>query len=183
MSDADTTVVASGNDATVRAVPRWEAPGLWRLNGINTFWAASQGLWNAIYVLLAISAAVVAPSQKELVVSRATAAGGALAVLVPVAAGWLSDRTRSRWGRRTPWIAAGAAVNVVGLALLAWAPSVPALIAAYLVLQVGNNTAGAAFAGIVPDVVPAERRGGASALLNSATIVGTVVCLALSLVI
>src|SRR5439155_25050894 len=78
---------------------------------------------------------------------------------------------------------AGAAVNVVGLALLAWAPSVPALIAAYLVLQLGNNTAGAAFAGIVPDVVPEERRGGASALLNSATIVGTVVCLGLSLVI
>src|SRR5439155_10959478 len=78
---------------------------------------------------------------------------------------------------------AGAAVNVVGLALLAWAPSVPALIAAYLVLQLGNNTAGAAFAGIVPDIVPEERRGGASALLNSATIVGTVVCLGLSLVI
>src|SRR5439155_2021721 len=78
---------------------------------------------------------------------------------------------------------AGAAVNVVGLALLAWAPSVPALIAAYLVLQLGNNTAGAAFAGIVPEVVPEERRGGASALLNSATILGTVVCLGLSLVI
>jgi MFS family permease len=176
-------MMGGGEDGAPRAAVSWQAPGFWRLNGINTFWAASQGLWNAIYVLLAISAAVVAPSQKELVVGRATAAGGALAVLVPVAAGWLSDRTRSRWGRRTPWIAAGAAVNVVGLALLAWAPSVPALIAAYLVLQLGNNAAGAAFAGIVPDIIPAERRGGASALLNSATIVGTVVCLGLSLVI
>ncbi|MBO0683990.1 MAG: MFS transporter, partial [Candidatus Dormibacteraeota bacterium] len=162
---------------------RWTAPGFWRLNGINTFWAASQGLWNAVYVLLAVSAAVAAPSQKELVVGRATAAGGVLAVLIPVAAGWLSDRTRTRWGRRTPWIAAGGAVNVVGLALLAWAPSVPALIAAYLVLQLGNNAAGAAFAGIVPDVIPEERRGRASGLLNSATIVGTLVCLAISLVV
>ena len=121
-------MMGGGEDGAPRAAVSWQAPGFWRLNGINTFWAASQGLWNAIYVLLAISAAVVTPSQKELVVGRATAAGGALAVLVPVAAGWLSDRTRSRWGRRTPWIAAGAAVNVVGLALLAWAPSVPALI-------------------------------------------------------
>ena len=177
---SETLVGTSGGAA---AAGRWQAPGFWRLNGINTFWAASQGLWNAVYVLLAVSAAVVAPSQKELVVGRATAAGGVLAVLVPVAAGWLSDRTRTRWGRRTPWIAAGGAVNVVGLALLAWAPSVPALIAAYLVLQLGNNAAGAAFAGIVPDVIPEEQRGRASGLLNSATIVGTLVCLAISLVV
>ncbi|MBO0685497.1 MAG: MFS transporter, partial [Candidatus Dormibacteraeota bacterium] len=175
------TLVGTGGGAGA-ATGRWTAPGFWRLNGINTFWAASQGLWNAVYVLLAVSAAVVAPSQKELVVGRATAAGGVLAVLVPVAAGWLSDRTRTRWGRRAPWIAAGGAVNVVGLALLAWAPSVPALVAAYLVLQLGNNAAGAAFAGIVPDVIPEERRGRASGLLNSATIVGTLVCLAISLV-
>src|SRR5207253_7112775 len=139
-----TVVIGLGETAGGAGAGRWETPGFWRLNGINTFWAASQGLWNATYVLLAISAAVVQPSQKELVVSRATAVGGALAVLVPIAAGWLSDRTRSRWGRRTPWIAAGAAVNVVGLALLAWAPSVPALIIAYVVLQLGNNAAGAA---------------------------------------
>src|SRR5256885_9689481 len=111
----DTTATVGPEPSGVTGDAAWPAPGFWRLNGINPFWAASQGMWNAIYVLLATSAAVVAPSQKELVVSRATAAGGALAVLVPVAAGWLSDRTRSRWGRRTPWIAAGAAVNVVGL--------------------------------------------------------------------
>src|SRR5262249_36440959 len=161
----------------------WAAPSFWRLTGINTFWATNQGLWNAIYVLLAISAALTSPNQKELLVGRAAAAGGVLAVLVPIAAGWLSDRTRTRWGRRTPWIVLGALVSLAGLLLLAWAPSVPALIAAYLVLQLGNNAAGAAFAGIVPDVVPEERRGGASGLLNSATIVGTVGCLALTLVV
>src|SRR5207249_7524579 len=116
MTDANTTLITTGGGPPTETVARWEAPGFWRLNGINTFWAASQGMWNAVYVLLAISAAVVAPSEKALVVSRATAVGGVLAVLVPVAAGWLSDRTRTRWGRRTPWIAAGAAVNVVGLA-------------------------------------------------------------------
>jgi MFS family permease len=176
-------VIGVGENAATGGAARWEAPGFWRLNGINTFWAASQGMWNATYILLALSASLIAPSQKTLVVGRAAAAGGALAVLVPIAAGALSDRTRTRWGRRTPWIAAGSAVNVLGLLLLAWAPSVPTLIAAYLVLQLGNNAAGAAFAGIVPEVIPEERRGAASGLLNSATIVGTVVCLAASLVI
>ncbi|HEY4027051.1 MAG TPA: MFS transporter [Candidatus Dormibacteraeota bacterium] len=158
-----------------------DAPGFWRLNGINTFWFASQGMWNAIYILLAISATFVAPDQKELVVGRVTAAGGVLAVLVPILAGAISDRTPGRWGRRTPWILGGTAVNLVGLGLLAWAPSVPTLVVAYLVLQLGNNLAAAAFAGIIPDVVPEERRGGASALLNAASILGTVTCLAITL--
>lgn len=166
-------------DVQARAAP----PGFWRLNGINTFWAVSQGLWNAIYILLAVSAAVAAPDQKELVVGRATAAGGVLAVTVPIAAGWLSDRTRSRWGRRTPWILGGTLVNLAGLLLLAWAGSALTIVAAYLVLQLGNNAAGAAFAGIVPDTIPQEKRGSASGLLNSAVLVGTVACLALVLAV
>ena len=181
MTDASSAVHA-GRAAPAAGV-QWQVSGFWRFNGINTFWAVNQGLWNALYVLLAISAAISAPNQKELVVGRATAAGGVLAVLVPICVGLLSDRTRSRLGRRTPWIAAGALIGMVGLILLAWAPSVPVLIASYLVLQLGNNAAGAAFAGIVPDAVPEARRGRASGLLNSATIVGTVVCLAVSLVV
>src|SRR5215472_4511917 len=158
------------------------APGFLRLNGINSFWFASQGMWNSIYILLAISAALLAPDQKELVIGRATAAGGVFAVLVPIVAGALSDRTSGRWGRRTPWIVGGTVVNLIGLALLAWAPSVGILVAAYLVLQLGNNAAAAAFAGIIPDVVPEERHGGASGLLNTASILGTIGCLGITLV-
>ncbi|MDQ6774180.1 MAG: MFS transporter [Candidatus Dormibacteraeota bacterium] len=173
------TEAVAGRLSASRRAP----PGFWRLNGINAFWAANQGLWNAVYVLLAVSAAVIAPDAKELVVGRATAAGGALSVLVPLGAGFLSDRTRSRWGRRTPWIVGGAVTEVTGLVALALAGSVPMLILAYLLLQIGNNCAGAAFAGIVPDVVPAAERGRASGLLNSATAVGTVACLAIALVV
>lgn len=68
----------------MRAAP--VAPGFWRLNGINSFWFASSGMWNSIYLLLATSAALLAPGRKELVVGRATAASGVLAVLVPVVA-------------------------------------------------------------------------------------------------
>lgn len=163
--------------------PAAAGPGFWRLNGINLFWLASQGMWNAIYVLLAISATIAAPDRKELVVGQATAAGGVIAAFVPIVAGWASDGTTSRWGRRTPWIVAGAAVNAVGLLLLAWSPNVPVLIAGYLVTQLGNNGALGAFAGIIPDLVPSERRGAASGLLNSASIVGTIVCLALVLAV
>jgi MFS family permease len=176
------TTSANSSAAPLGAGAAPVAPGFWRLNGINLYWFASQGMWNAIYILLAISATFTAPDQKELVIGRVTAAGGVLAVLVPIVAGTLSDRTPGRWGRRTPWIVGGTLVNLFGLGLLAWAPSVAALVVAYLVLQLGNNAAGAAFAGIIPDVIPKERRGGASGLLNTASILGTIGCLALTLV-
>jgi Na+/melibiose symporter-like transporter len=160
-----------------------EGPGFWRLNGINLFWFASQGLWNAIYILLAISAGLVDPQRKELVVGWATALGGVIAVVAPVAAGALSDRTRTRWGRRTPWIVGGTLVNLVGLGLLVLAGATPVLLLAYVVFQLGNNMAEAAFAGVIPDLVPPERRGGASGLLNSASTVGTVAYLALTLLV
>jgi Na+/melibiose symporter-like transporter len=168
--------------ATASAGTR-QGPGFWRLNGINLFWFASQGLWNAIYVLLAISASLADPQRKELVVGWATALGGVIAVLGPVAAGTLSDRTRTRWGRRTPWIVGGTAVNLAGLGLLVLAGSTPLLLLAYVVFQLGNNVAEAAFAGVIPDLVPEEGRGRASGLLNCASTVGTVAYLTVTLVL
>src|SRR5207302_4290633 len=86
-----------------------------------------------------------------------------------------SDRTRSRWGRRRPWMVAGTALNVLGLGLLAIAGSPVLVILAYVFVQISNNTAGAAYAGVIPDVVPANERGRASGLLGTMNQIGTVV--------
>ena len=68
MTDASSAVHA-GRAAPAAGIA-WQVSGFWRFNGINSFWAVNQGLWNALYVLLAISAAITAPTQKELVVGR-----------------------------------------------------------------------------------------------------------------
>lgn len=114
---------------------------------------------------------------------RATAAGGLLALLVPIAVGRLSDRTATRWGRRRPWMVAGTALNIAGLVMLgvAWAPL--AVVLAYLLVQASNNVAGAAYSAVIPDVVPAASRGRASGLLGTMNGVGTVVGLAVVTVI
>ncbi len=39
--------------------------------------------------------------------------------------GWLSDRTRSRWGRRRPWLLAGALVSALAFVLLFNPPAAP----------------------------------------------------------
>ena len=150
--------------------------GLRRLIGINAFWFGGGAHWQPISIsLLPVGAILVSSKGPELVVGRATAAGGIFAMLVPILAGYLSDRTSSRWGRRRPWMVAGTALNVVGLGLLAFAGSPVMLIVAYIFVQASNNAASAAYAGVIPDVVGSSERGRASGLLGTMNQVGTVV--------
>ena len=155
-----------------------------RLLAINAYWFGGGAHWQPITIsLLPIGALLVSPSAAELVIGRANAAGNLFALLVPIAVGWLSDRTVSPWGRRRPWIAAGTAVNVVGLLMLGLAPSAAALVLAYLVVQIGFNLAGGAFNGVIPDVVPADQRGRASGLLGMMNQLGIVIGLLLTILI
>ena len=147
-----------------------------RLAAINAFWFGGGAHWQPIYIsLIPVGATLIAGSNADLLIGRLTAAGGVFALLTPILVGWLSDRTVTRWGRRRPWMVAGTVVNIVGLGLLAFAASPLALIAAYLVVQLSNNAAGAAYTGVIPDVVRAEDRGRASGLLGTMNQLGTVV--------
>jgi MFS family permease len=152
----------------------------WRLLAINVFKFGGDGVhWTplntVILQLLAVSVAAGSTAQGTLIVSKASSAGAAFAVVVPIVVGYLSDRTATRFGRRRPWIAVGTLFNLFGLGLLAGAGSVPALIAAYLVVQISNNGAFAAYSAVIPDVVPIRQNGRASGLLNAMQQLGTVV--------
>ena len=167
--------------AVAIARPRTAAPpdrlGLGRLFSINAFWFGNGAHWQPILIALIPEGAklLVGKDGSDLLVGRATAAGGVFALLVPLIAGWLSDRTRTRWGRRRPWMIAGTAFNVLALALIAFAWTPAALIVFAVALQVSNNVAGAAYSGVIPDVVPKEQRGRASGLLGTMNQLGTVV--------
>ena len=150
--------------------------GYRRLAALNAFWFGGGAHWQPISIsLLPVGAMLVSRHAPELVVGRATAAGGIFAMLVPILAGYLSDRTSSRWGRRRPWMVVGTVFNVIGLGLLAIAGSPALVILAYVFVQASNNAASAAYAGVIPDVVPAPERGRASGLLGTMNQLGTVV--------
>src|SRR5580704_459214 len=156
--------------------PATQRLGYRRLAALNAFWFGGGAHWQPISIsLLPVGAMLVSARSPELVVGRATAAGGIFAMLVPLVAGYLSDRTSSRWGRRRPWMVIGTAFNVIGLGLLAFAGSPAMVVAAYVFVQASNNAASAAYAGVIPDVVPAAERGRASGLLGTMNQVGTVV--------
>lgn len=84
-------------------------------------------------------------------------------VVQPVT-GIFSDRTRSRFGSRTPYILIGAFIGCVGLLAAGLAASVAALIAAAIISHAGFNIYGGPLAAIQADRVPPERRGHYSAL-------------------
>lgn len=141
-------------DEPLDAVPRrWVA---WvTLAGLG-LWA---GFFGPIQVLLAQQAQVVSPGHKELVFGVVTGVGSAVSVVANPLFGALSDRTTSRFGRRVPWVVAGALLGALALLLLAHAASVLAMALAWSLAQASLNAMFAALTATVPDLVPVRERG------------------------
>ena len=90
-------------------------------------------------------------------------------------AGALSDATRSRFGRRSPWMVAGALLAAGFLVGLPMAGSVVTIAVVWLVVQLGVNALQAAATALVPDRYPASKRGGVSGLIGVGITVGNAV--------
>ena len=124
---------------------------------------AGLGLWagffGPIQVLLAQQAQVVAPDHKEFVFGVVTGVGSAVSVVANPLFGALSDRTTSRFGRRVPWVVAGALLGALALVLLANAHSVLTMVLAWSLAQASLNAMFAALTATVPDLVPVRERG------------------------
>jgi MFS family permease len=120
---------------------------------------------------------LVAPSRPAETTGLLLGLGAVPALLVPLLVGPLSDRCTSRWGRRRPYMAAGVAVNLAGLATIWYAGairSLPLYFAGYFVTNVGNNIATGAYSGVIPDMVPTAQRGEASGWMAGMSQLGTI---------
>lgn len=91
-------------------------------------------------------------------------AGLVIAMLVQPAMGLLSDRSRSRFGRRRPFLAAGVLLDLVFLTWIALAGNFWSLLAAVLFIQFSSNVSHGPLQALIPDLVPEEQRGRASAI-------------------
>lgn len=128
------------------------------------------GMWVALLtptsLTLGVRAKQVAPDGAAELLSLVLGVGSALAIICNPLFGKLSDRTRSRHGMRRPWIVGGALVGTVGLALVAFAPSVPVLVLGWAITQGSFNAVLGALTAILPDQVPTAQRGRMSGLLG-----------------
>ena len=98
---------------------------------------------------------------------------GAFAAMVaqPIA-GQISDRTRSRFGRRAPWMILGAVAGALALLGLAFADTLVGFIIAWTLVQTCFNFAQGPLSAVMPDRVPIKRRGTFAALSGIGLMVG-----------
>lgn len=136
------------------------------------------GWYGPLQILLAQQAEDFAPGtgmSKETLLAWVTGAGAVVSLAANPFFGALSDRTTVRWGRRTPWIVAGAAGGALSLLLLAGAGGLWAMAVGWCLVQLTLNASFAAVTAAVPDRVPRLQRGLVGGWLGAAQILGAVV--------
>ncbi len=133
---------------------------------VNIFWlgvnirSSSVGTIFTPYLL----AAFVSEDVRNTSLGAIRTAGLVIAMLVQPAMGLLSDRSSSRFGRRRPFIFAGVLLDLIFLALIAFAWDFWALLVATLLIQFSANISHGALQGLIPDLVPEKQRGVASGI-------------------
>ncbi|MFF0747216.1 MFS transporter [Streptomyces sp. NPDC004111] len=132
-------------------------------------------VWGAVpSILLALQIQrTVGEDAKVGALALVTTVGAIVAMVAQPVAGAVSDRTRTRFGRRTPWIAAGVLTGGTALVVMAHLDSVPAILAAWCFVHLGYNFAMGPLAAVMPDRVPADKRGQYAAVLGISSMGGS----------
>ncbi len=143
----------------------------------SIYWLALSMVANSLHpIILPTLVGKLAPlDSKATYLGFLTFAGLVVAILVQPLMGGLSDRCTSRWGRRRPFILVGTLLALFFLVAIASASSYWALLAGVLLLQFASNTAQGPYQALLPDLVPEERRGRASAVKGLSELLGGVI--------
>lgn len=131
-------------------------------------------------ILLFVAPGSAGNAQQALFLGAMAALGAVTALILQPTIGALSDRTRTRFGRRRPFMLIGAAGLLVGLAMLALSHILALFISGLFVVLVANTVSSTASQGLVPDCVPVHQRGTASGFVGLMTLLGTVGSLAVA---
>ena len=146
------------------------------LVAISVYAFALGFLWNTLNPLvIPYLVNKLEPELKNTYLGLISAVGLVLAMVVQPLAGGLSDRSRSRWGRRRPYIVAGTLADLVFLAIMALAGNFWVLFGGYCLLQLSSNTAHGPYQGFIPDLVPEDKKGLASGIKGFVELLAVVI--------
>ncbi|NUS09666.1 MAG: MFS transporter, partial [Nonomuraea sp.] len=150
--------------ADTRLAPATRVSALW----MSLLALAQMGVIMAMTVgnqiLLPSHVARIDPAHKEASLAVVFAVAAVCTIVANPLFGALSDRTRTRMGRRRPWIAGGALVCAASLVFLSRQDSLAGLVVGWAVAQLSFTAALATAIATVPDQVPVHQRGRVSAL-------------------
>lgn len=132
-------------------------------------------LWGAIPgVMLALQVTSLDPANKVANLALVTTVGAFAAMLAQPIAGAVSDRTRSKFGRRAPWMVGGALVGGLALIGMASANTLVQIGIAWTMVQIAYNFVQGPLSAILPDRVPVRARGTFAALGGAAAMLGAI---------
>lgn len=173
-----------------RATSGYKDTWLWNL-GFSAYWFATSYKWFVI-LLIVLPGQVISVLESEAMAKGLTGQdvtrwvegakdarwglvlgiGAMWATIGPAIFGGLSDRVRPRWGHRQPFIALGAAITAMSCAFLADASTFWMLVAGYFFLQLSDDVGTGPYSAMVPEVVPEDKRGRASAVMSMLQLLG-----------
>lgn len=143
--------------------------------GIAT--ALGAMLWLGPYlgvnaVLLPAKVEALDPSNKAAIVALLSGSAMVFATLSNIIIGGLSDLTRSRWGRRTPWLVAGSIGAFIMLLVFNVVSTVPLMVVSWCVYQIFLNAIVAPLIAVIADRCAPRYRGLISSIYAFGYVIG-----------
>jgi len=131
-------------------------------------------LWGAIpTVLLPLQVELIDAENKVANLAVVTTIGALAAMIAQPIAGTVSDRARTRFGSRAPFIVGGALVGGVALIALGLSSSILVVALCWTLVQISFNVVQGPFSAMLPDRVPEAVRGTFAAVIGAMTMVGS----------
>lgn len=142
-------------------------PGLgWQI-GMSSFWFATSFKWFILLTLMTGQVRAIVPDgEKNQWWGLIFAVGAFEAMVGPGIYGYLSDRCRSRFGRRRPFIAIGGALTAIALVWLGFANQFWMLLVGYILVQIADDIGTGPYSALIPEYVPESERGRASGIMG-----------------
>jgi MFS family permease len=169
--DAEELKSNFGVDNAGRDLPR--VSGRWILLLVLAVFGAYIAFVTPIAISLAIRVKDLAPNNEEYL-GFILGAGSVAALIFGPLGGQLSDRTRTRWGRRRPWLIGGTLLGLVALATMGTATSILILGIGWIVAQIGFSQVLNNLTTIQADKLPEFQRGKVAGLTGFASMAAPV---------
>lgn len=150
-----------------------------KLGRIGPLYLAGQLGWAipaaGAAVLMQALAAQIAPDDKIAFYTGISVVGAVASTLATILGGWLSDGTRSRLGKRIPWLIVAAIIAILALVASGSTQSRLLIPIAYGAFQVGVGLWVSSLSAILPDKVAPSQMGRASAFGGIGYLIGQAV--------
>lgn len=146
----------------LRRLLRWYAP----------VYTAIYIVWAGTGILLTLQVEFLDPARKVANLALVTTIGAVASMLAQPVAGLISDRTRSRFGNRAPWMVGGAGAGALIMVVLSLQTTVPGITLGWVGVCIAYHFVQAPLMAILPDRVPSLTRGRFSAVSGLGVLVG-----------